>query len=94
MNESEEFVKTLERYRKTQTGTGWHTAPDDGYLYDHLAYHLKEAGLADELATLRECQIRDAVDDWCKALVGSAALHHMVGPIVDQLIDVSRWNWL
>ncbi|MBN2390992.1 MAG: CHAT domain-containing protein [Anaerolineae bacterium] len=30
----------LEAYRTTQTGEGWHTMPDDGYLYAHLAYHL------------------------------------------------------
>ena len=30
----------LDAYRRTRHGDGWHTAPDDGYLYDHLAYHL------------------------------------------------------
>jgi hypothetical protein len=30
----------LAAYRATQTGDGWATAPDDGYLYDHLTYHL------------------------------------------------------
>jgi len=30
----------LDTYRATQTGDGWHTAPDDGYLYGHLVYHL------------------------------------------------------
>ncbi len=44
----------LEKYRATQTGNGWHTAPDDGYLYDHLAFHLTEAGLTNELAALFE----------------------------------------
>ncbi len=42
----------LDKYRKTQIGHGWHTAPDDGYLYDHLLYHLKEAGLTDEIKSL------------------------------------------
>lgn len=36
----------LDAYRPTQNGIGWPTAPDDGYLYDHLAYHLDQlAGL-------------------------------------------------
>ena len=35
-----------------QRGEGWHTAPDDGYLYTHLAYHLLAAGRKDELCTL------------------------------------------
>jgi len=30
----------LAAYRQTQQGYGWHTAPDDAYLYHHLAYHL------------------------------------------------------
>ena len=30
----------IDGYRRTQVGAGWHTAPDDGYLYGHLAYHL------------------------------------------------------
>jgi hypothetical protein len=30
----------LDAYRATQQGDGWHTAPDDGYLYGHLTYHL------------------------------------------------------
>jgi len=32
----------LYTYRATQRGDGWPTAPDDGYLYDHLAYHLDQ----------------------------------------------------
>lgn len=31
---------SFEAYRATQEGNSWHTAPDDGYLYNHLAYHL------------------------------------------------------
>lgn len=42
----------VERYRQTQIGDGWHTAPDDGYLYDHLVHHLAEAGLVHELRSL------------------------------------------
>src|SRR5262249_52410349 len=39
-------------YSKTQEGNGWHTAPDDGYLYTHLAYHLLAGGRKEELCTL------------------------------------------
>lgn len=35
-----EHRRILARYRATQTGVGWHTAPDDGYLYAKLTYHL------------------------------------------------------
>lgn len=30
----------------------WHEIPDDGYLYDHLVYHLKESGQLDDLRGL------------------------------------------
>lgn len=42
LGENEQFHhnKLLNAYRKTQKGAGWHTAEDDGYLYDHLVYHL------------------------------------------------------
>src|SRR5215813_9242892 len=39
----------LTAYSKTQEGNGWHTAPDDGYLYTHLAYHLLAGGRKEEL---------------------------------------------
>jgi hypothetical protein len=42
----------IDAYRSTQTGTGWHTAPDDGYLYNHLVYHLKATQNYPELKTL------------------------------------------
>ena len=44
--------RLLEAYRTTQTGEGWHTAPDDGYLYDHLTYHLKATGDYPQLKAL------------------------------------------
>lgn len=51
----------LAAYGQTQTGEGWPTAPDDGYLYDHLAYHLHSAGQDEELHVLFEN------DAWLKA---------------------------
>lgn len=39
-------------YRARGTETGWHTVPDDGYLYDHLAYHLSALGDARALKEL------------------------------------------
>jgi hypothetical protein len=42
----------LNVYRKAQKGAGWHTALDDGYLYDHLAYHLDAVGDSDGLTAL------------------------------------------
>lgn len=33
----------LNAYASTRGGKRWHTMPDDGYLYDHIAYHLFSA---------------------------------------------------
>lgn len=41
----------LERYRQGCLG-GWHTGPNDGYFFEHLAYHLKAAGWEQELRQL------------------------------------------
>jgi len=42
----------LEAYRQTSKGQDWYTTPDDGYLYDHLGYHLAGAQQQDELHEL------------------------------------------
>lgn len=45
----------LSGYRKQQSGNGWHTVPDDGYLFDHLVKHLLETGaIEDALALFKD----------------------------------------
>lgn len=45
----------LERHRSRCKGSGWHTLSDDGYIFDHLTWHLEHAQQADEIhALLRE----------------------------------------
>ncbi|MEK7727210.1 MAG: NB-ARC domain-containing protein, partial [candidate division KSB1 bacterium] len=53
-NETRRHAHTclLQAYRTTCSGSGWHTAPDDGYLYDHLVYHLENTQQWDELYAL------------------------------------------
>jgi WD40 repeat protein len=43
--------KLLDAYSK-QCPAGWHDGPDDGYFYQHLAYHLRESGRNEELKKL------------------------------------------
>ncbi len=42
----------LGSYRSLCGGAGWQTVEDDGYVYDHLAYHFHAAGAIDELKGL------------------------------------------
>jgi len=42
----------LDAYSETRVGEGWHTAPDDGYLYDHLVFHLDKGGEEDDIKIL------------------------------------------
>ena len=56
----------LDGYRRTQAGSAWHTAPDDGYLYDHLAYHLYALGCSDAAAA-QELEALFAAPDWMHA---------------------------
>ena len=41
----------IDAYRSKCPG-GWSSGPDDGYFFQHLPYHLSEAGLGDELRGL------------------------------------------
>jgi len=41
-------VELLEAYQK-KCKDGWSTGPNDGYFFEHLAYHLVESGRKDEL---------------------------------------------
>jgi KaiC/GvpD/RAD55 family RecA-like ATPase len=44
-------VALVAAYRE-KCSNGWYTGPNDGYFFDHLGYHLKQAGLAEELSSL------------------------------------------
>jgi len=71
----------LTAYRQTKTGQGWHSAPDDAYLYDHLIYHLDAVNAVDELKALFVDQ------DWMTARVLQA------GYIYDGYIDDLLLVW-
>lgn len=57
--------RLLQAYRPAEGR--WSGVPDDGYLYDHLAYHLHAAGAGPELAALFDDQA------WLTARVGQRA---------------------
>jgi len=43
--------RLVEAYRE-RCPDGWHTGPDDGYFFQHLAYHLLHSGRKEELKNL------------------------------------------
>ncbi|WP_169977922.1 NB-ARC domain-containing protein [Tautonia rosea] len=65
----------LKRYQKRCThqagGSGrskpWHTLPDDGYIHDHLTWHLKQAGRIDEIHSLLAEETAEGRNGWFEA---------------------------
>jgi len=49
---SEGHTRLLERYQAQTQNVQWHTLPDDGYIYEHLLYHLEQAEQIEDLLTL------------------------------------------
>ncbi len=58
----------LDVYRRTRQEDGWHTAPDDDYLYNHLAYHL-DALAGHDAAAAAELPGLFADQSWLNARV-------------------------
>lgn len=56
----------LDAYREQAQVKGWHAVPDDGYLYNHLVYHLAAMG---DYAAIRDLFM---TDDWLNARVPAA----------------------
>ena len=79
-----EHRRILARYRSTWTGTGWHTAPDDGYLYVNLTYHLAALAATDPDAA-HELQSLFADHHWLHARVTQAG--SKLSPLSDARFD-------
>jgi WD40 repeat protein len=73
----------LDSYRR-RCGKGWHTGPDDGYFFEQLTYHLKEAGRQEEVSRivldfdwietkLKTKKIAGLLTDYARALPGTGA---------------------
>ncbi len=57
----------LERHRARLKGTGWHTLPDDDYIFDHLIWHLERAGQAEEIDVLLREENQAGGNGWFAA---------------------------
>ncbi len=60
--------RLLARYRaRTQNGL-WHTLPDDGYIHEHLTWHMEQAAREDTLVALFREETEDGRHGWYTAL--------------------------
>lgn len=86
----------LDVYRQTQTGDGWFSAVDDGYLYSHLIYHLEKAGLSEEIHNLfstsgwsNRRHLRGLLDDFA---AGWALINKYDRPNLAYLVRYALFN--
>jgi hypothetical protein len=70
----------LEAYR-AKCPSGWASGPNDGYFFDHLAYHLREAGRQAEL-----CDLLTASPDWINAKFAACVGDTSYAADLDQVI--------
>lgn len=68
MSLPEAHLSLLARYRQAaRQPDQWHTLPDDGYIYSHLAWHLVQAGDETELHDLLAEQTVEGRNGWHEA---------------------------
>lgn len=54
----------LSRYRASTRRGRWHTLPDDGYIHAHLAWHMEQAHLQEELHSLLHEETSEGKNAW------------------------------
>ena len=60
-------AKFLDLYRIGMPPPPWHTIADDGYLYDHLIWHLERAGRSEEIHELLWAEDAAGKNGWYEA---------------------------
>ncbi len=63
--------RLLDAYRE-KSHNRWHSGPNDGYFFQHLAYHLSEAGLREELRDLL------LSPEWMRAKIENIDFNHLL----------------
>jgi hypothetical protein len=69
---SEAHARLLERYRSQVQDGLWHTLPDDGYIHDHLTWHMLQAGWEDGIHALLREETPGGRNGWHQARVASS----------------------
>jgi transcriptional regulator with XRE-family HTH domain len=73
----------LERYRMRTEESLWHTLPDDGYIHNHLAWHLEQALLEKEVHGLLQ-------EETCERRSGWYEARERLGQTAGYVADVNR----
>jgi hypothetical protein len=67
LTKAEAHGQLLERYQAQTQENQWHTLPDDGYIYQHLTWHMQQAGQADAIHALLQETREDGRNAWYEA---------------------------
>ncbi len=57
----------LEKYRRLTDNNLWHTLPNDGYIHQHLVWHLQKAGKIEEIHGLLAEESKNGLNGWYEA---------------------------
>ena len=60
-------ARFLDQYRIGTPPTPWHEVADDGYLYDHLIWHLENAGRSEDIHELLWAEDAAGKNGWYEA---------------------------
>ncbi|WP_084226980.1 NB-ARC domain-containing protein [Nostoc sp. KVJ20] len=82
----------LEKYRQKTQNNLWHTLPNDGYIHQHLVWHLDKAGQLEEIHQLLREESATGNNGWYE-------VREKLGETAGYITDISRaWelvevNW-
>jgi hypothetical protein len=79
----EAHAALLERYKQKVPGKQWHRLPDDGYLHEHLTWHMEQARQIEAIHALLREETGEGRNAWYEA-------REALGQTVGYLDDVSR----
>jgi len=77
----------LTRYQDLTQDDLWHTLPDDGYIHQHLTWHMEQAGWEDEIHALLREETAEEGSGWFEA-------REALGQTAGYLADVAQAWWL
>jgi hypothetical protein len=73
----------LTRYRSRTSSGMWHSLPDDGYIHQHLTWHLEQAEWPETIHEVLSEETADGRNGWYQA-------RERLGHVAGYLADVSR----